>query len=211
MFGKIKSHYLKLFNSLDDHGMTPLSYAAYIGFLEGVTYFLTELRQEAYEHNEDDSFPIHKACSGGNVKIVEEFFRWSPYTKWLLNKKGQNILHIAASHGKVEVVNYLLKHDKLDWLVNMKDKDGNTALHLATMRKHAKVVYALTWDDRVDLMVQNKRGLTAFDLARECVGVPSLEEVLITFFESTFLNILFIYYFLYVVECLSKTIKYYPV
>lgn len=161
--------------SLDEKGRTPLSYAAYIGFHDGVKYLLEKYPEQAFKTDMDGSFPIHKACSGGYINVVEKFFSCSRHSRRLLNSRGQSILHVAAESGQAEVVNYILRRD-LENLINMQDIDGNTALHLGAMGKHPKVVYVLTWDDRVRLNLQNKDGFTALDLAEHYGDVPSFRE-----------------------------------
>lgn len=168
-----------LMKSYDENGRRPLSYAAYTGFLEGVKYLLSNqsnFKNIAFGPDEDGAFPIHSACSGGNVQVVKKLLSHSLEMMWLPNKKQQNILHVAAENGRAKVVNYILGLRDSRSLINMKDKDGNTPLHLASMGKHAKVVYALTWDVRVNLRLQNNRFLTALDIAEDYGQVPSFEE-----------------------------------
>ncbi|KAA8525042.1 hypothetical protein F0562_011464 [Nyssa sinensis] len=95
----------------------------------------------------------------------------------LLNRRGQNILHIAAMNGKANVVSHMLKVPELENLINGRDKKGNTPLHLATAKVHPKVVSILTWDKRVGLELANKRGMIALDIAENYKGsVPSLQQ-----------------------------------
>lgn len=171
--------YLDLRYSTDEKLRRPLSYAAFTGFLEGVRYLLRDnnFQNLAFRPDEDGSFPIHRACSGGNsTLVVKEFLDHSNNMMWLPNTKGQNILHVAAEAGKAKVVNYILRLPNSESLINMKDEDGNTPLHLASKGKHPKVIYALTWDDRVKLNLQNNHGLTALDVAEDYGQVPSFEE-----------------------------------
>ncbi|KNA14019.1 hypothetical protein SOVF_109640 [Spinacia oleracea] len=160
---EILNHHRHLIVSMDDEGRTPLSYAAYKGYIVGVQYLLKEFPDCAFKRDKDEegSFPIHKAASGGNIKVIKELHN----TKRLLNRKEQNILHIAAASGKSKLVSYLLKLQELEGLINLKDEDGNTPLHLATKGFHPRVVYILTRENRCKCELQNKDGLTALDLA----------------------------------------------
>ncbi|XP_075635769.1 protein ACCELERATED CELL DEATH 6-like [Castanea sativa] len=161
----------------DSKGMTPLSYAAYIGYLEGVRYFLNKFADYTYESDRNGFFPIHTASSRGHIKIVQEFIQRYPDSVELLNHQDQNILHVAAMSGKAKVVNYMLKMPELEMLVNEKDVDGNTSLHLASKGGHPKVVSILTWDKRVDSKLLNDEGKTALDVAGKYSGkVPSFRE-----------------------------------
>ncbi|XP_021718434.1 protein ACCELERATED CELL DEATH 6-like [Chenopodium quinoa] len=174
----VKGYRELLYEKTDEMGRKPLSYAAYTGFLDGVQYIIDEFRNQAYKIDETGSFPIHWACSGGDIKIVKEFFSRLPMKARLtLNNKGQNILHVAAANGRAEVVKHILQQPELEMMINMKDEDGNTPLHLASKRKHPKVVYDFTWDDRVNLTLQNKDGLTALDIAEDYGDqIPSFKE-----------------------------------
>jgi len=151
-----------LIESYDEEGRTPLSYAALKGYLEGVRYLLKKFPSSAYRCDKDKegSFPIHKAASGGHVKVIKELHS----TKHLRNRKGQSILHVACRNGKSEAVSYLLKTPELESLINLKDEDGNTPLHLATLGLHPRVVYILTWEKKIKPGLKNKDGLTALDL-----------------------------------------------
>ncbi|XP_030949477.1 protein ACCELERATED CELL DEATH 6-like [Quercus lobata] len=161
----------------DSKGMTPLSYAAHIGYLEGVRYFLNKFVDYMYESDRNGFFPIHTASSRGHIKIVQEFIQRCPDSVELLNHQDQNILHVAAMSGKAKVVNYMLKMPELEMLINEKDVDGNTSLHLTSNGGHPKVVSILTWDKRVDLKLLNDEGKTALDIAGEYSGkVPSFRE-----------------------------------
>ncbi|KAL4612122.1 hypothetical protein ACB092_08G176000 [Castanea dentata] len=161
----------------DSKGMTPLSYAASIGYLEGVRYLLNKHADYIYESDQNGFFPIHTASSRGHIKIVQEFIQKFPDSVELLNHQGRNILHVAAMSGKAKVVNYMLKMPELEMLINEKDEDGNASLHLASKGRHPKVVSILTWDKRVDLKSLNEEGKTALDIAGKYSGkVPSFRE-----------------------------------
>ncbi|XP_039161005.1 protein ACCELERATED CELL DEATH 6-like [Eucalyptus grandis] len=99
-----------------------------------------------------------------------EALKW-PDPAELKNRKGQNILHVAAKAGNDIVVYILLgrykQPDIIEKLVNAKDDDGNTPLHLASMHNHCEVMRLLTKDKRMDLSLRNNKGLTALDGAME--------------------------------------------
>ncbi|KAG6751265.1 hypothetical protein POTOM_045789 [Populus tomentosa] len=88
-----------------------LHYASSIRFLEGVRFLLKKFLNGAYETNSDGNYPIHVACKNDSVDVVKEFLKITPYPKEFLNKKGQNILHVAAENGQGNV------HDMVNpWL-----------------------------------------------------------------------------------------------
>ncbi|KAL0010080.1 hypothetical protein SO802_005188 [Lithocarpus litseifolius] len=155
-----------LFHIRDKKRKTPLYFAASKGYTEGVLFLLSKFGQQALESSTNGDFPIHIACKKGHIKVVKELLKqeW-PNPIELLNKEGQNILHVAAKSGKNTVVKTILECSKLEELLNAEDKNGDTALHLASMNLHALVICSLTWDKRVVLNRKNKKGLTAIDIA----------------------------------------------
>ncbi|GAB4837331.1 hypothetical protein Ancab_039579 [Ancistrocladus abbreviatus] len=130
-------------NSFDEEGQTPLSCAAYIGYLDGVIFILDKYPESAFCCNKDGSYPIHKASGRDHVEIVEQFLLHFPETIDLPNGHDQNILHVAAMRGNTKTVSYLLKMQGIKKLMDMRDRDGNTALHLAAMNEHLDMVSCL--------------------------------------------------------------------
>ncbi|KAJ6694035.1 hypothetical protein OIU85_004791 [Salix viminalis] len=109
-----------------------LHYASSIGFLEGVRFLLHSFQDGAYETNPEGNYPIHLACKSHSVDVVKVYLDKFPYPKEFLNKKGQNILHVAAESGKGNVISYILKQDPklVGSTLNEMDEDGNSPLHL---------------------------------------------------------------------------------
>ncbi|GAB2217658.1 hypothetical protein Droror1_Dr00000861 [Drosera rotundifolia] len=166
-----------LMDMYDEEGRTPVAYAAFIGYLVAVRYFLDKFPDYVYKVDKDGSFPIHKAAQGGRVLVMKEFLSRFPSMTNMLNQKGQSILHMASRRGKADMVSYLLKMQDIDRSINLRDEDGNTPLHLAVMGGHAKVVSILTWDERVDLSLPDKLGRTALDAAESYGGtLPRYEQ-----------------------------------
>ncbi|CAL5336738.1 unnamed protein product [Camellia sinensis] len=166
-----------LMDAPDSSGRKPLSYAASVGYFDGVCYILDTFVDCTYKRDSDGSYPIHEASSHGHIEVVKEFLRRFPDSRELLNKQGQNILHVAAKSGKANIVSYMLKAPELEMLVNDTDEDGNTPLLLATKNAHAEIVSILTWDKRVRLEIENGEGFTALDAALDYEGTtPSIHE-----------------------------------
>lgn len=154
----------RFIESIDDiTGMRPLSHAAFIGYLDGVRQILDKSRVSLYlkETKKEGYYPIHIASMKGRVEILEEFLKRRPDSGELCTEKGENILHVAAMHGKTKAVSYILKNPELELLINEKDNNGNTPLHLAAREAHPLVVSILTLDSKVNLQLVNSEGNTA--------------------------------------------------
>lgn len=81
---------------------------------------------------------------------------------------GRSLLHLAALHGRVDTVNYLLSLIQTD--IGAIDDEGNTALHLAARAGHLLVVKVfLMWKrgtaGEFDVNTSNRKGQTALHLA----------------------------------------------
>ncbi|XLS64122.1 hypothetical protein HN51_024096, partial [Arachis hypogaea] len=76
-----------------------------------------------------------------------------------------NILHIVAICGKLDVVRYILQTPQLEMMINQKNRLGETPLHGATDWGCPNIVYALTTDHRVDLNVASSSKETHLDSA----------------------------------------------
>ena len=119
------------------------------------------------ERNTKGYLPIHIASKKGHLNVVKEFVRMKnlhPFN--LLNLKRQNILHIAAKHGKHRVVSYILKEKKLENLLNETDKNGNTPLHLASKNLFPNVLLLLTQDKRVEVNLLNNQCMSSYDIVK---------------------------------------------
>ncbi|CAK8538473.1 unnamed protein product [Lathyrus sativus] len=153
----------------DKHKMLPLHYAASIGFLEGVDLLLGLCQCCTIQRDEDGYFPIHLASYGGHVEVVKKLLEYCPDpTEMLDTSHERNIVHIAAMHGKYEVVCYILQselpeHQKL---INQKDKEGDTPLHLAARSCYPTTVYYLVNHNKkkVNLDLVNNNNETALDI-----------------------------------------------
>ncbi|KAI5433708.1 hypothetical protein KIW84_020830, partial [Lathyrus oleraceus] len=156
-------------HSMDKHDRFPLHYAASIGYLDGVDLLLGLCKCCTIQRDKYGYFPIHLASYGDHVEVVNKLLQYCPDpTEMLDTSHERNILHIAAKHGKYEVVRYILEseipqHHKL---INQKDKNGDTALHLAARSLHPTIVYYLVNQNnkRVDLDLVNKNNETALDI-----------------------------------------------
>ncbi|KAK9735744.1 hypothetical protein RND81_04G224500 [Saponaria officinalis] len=126
-------HLPELVKGTDEKGWRPLSHAANRGFLDGVTYLLTNFPKSAEKCDKDGYFPIHKAVGGGRVCIVKAFYEHCPQTFYHIDHKGRNILQIAVCYERADIVTYLTKELKLDdSLLNLKDNKARGIHQLET-------------------------------------------------------------------------------
>ncbi|XP_024009575.1 protein ACCELERATED CELL DEATH 6 [Eutrema salsugineum] len=155
----ILKKYPSLEDEPDEQGRTCLSFGASIGYYEGVCNLLDRSTKNVYVCDDDGSFPIHLSVEKCSREIVDVFLKRCPDSKHLLNKRGQNILHIAAKMG-----HHIIKNDVRKILEFGQDVDGNTPLHLATKKLCSGLITSLTSDVRI-LQVRNNNGLRAPDIA----------------------------------------------
>ncbi|TQD73738.1 hypothetical protein C1H46_040723 [Malus baccata] len=120
-----------LINSTDREWMTPLTLAAYIGNFVAVRVLLHKFTGLAYKGDENQFLPIHVASKKGHCRVVDEFLNHCPDLRESCDGEGRNILHVAAAHGRVNVVRYIIGKRNLQVLSKQRDQSGNTPLHIA--------------------------------------------------------------------------------
>ncbi|KAL5716386.1 hypothetical protein ACHQM5_018090 [Ranunculus cassubicifolius] len=110
---------------------------------------------------------LQNAASVADLSAIEEILQFCPDSIALVDKEGQNFLHIAVSSKHEHVVNYILGlPDISDSVLNGKDKHGETPLHIATKMGSVSIALSLLYDHRVRKMIPNKNGKNALDAIR---------------------------------------------
>ncbi|XP_017184968.2 protein ACCELERATED CELL DEATH 6-like [Malus domestica] len=159
-----------LINSTEQEWMIPLTLAAYISNFVAVRVLLHKFTGLAYKGDENQFLPIHVASKKGHCRIVEEFLNHCPDLRESCDGEGRNILHVAAAHGRVNVVQYIVGKRNLQVLSKQRDQSGNTPLHIAVQNWHPKIVKILSpfhAHERANLNSLNNAGMTALDLAEK--------------------------------------------
>ncbi|XP_054781920.1 protein ACCELERATED CELL DEATH 6-like [Prosopis cineraria] len=148
------------------HASISESNIAYIGYVEGVRELLNKSNLVAFQRNLNGDLPIHIACQSSRVQVAKQLLHVKcPYTRFWLNNKGQNILHIAAENGQNKMVRFLLKHSNIHpENMNEKDIDGDAPLHLASRKLYLWTLLHLSRDKRTDANLGSDKGLNARDI-----------------------------------------------
>ncbi|XP_034678037.1 protein ACCELERATED CELL DEATH 6-like isoform X2 [Vitis riparia] len=156
----------ELISETDGYGRTPLHCAAASGALRAVGRLLQEDASIALLQDRYQATPAHLAAKSDETHSLITILIACPNSVELLNQHSQNILHVAAQNGSVNVVNYILSLLEADDMINEPDKDGNTPLHLAVMNFHSRVVRDLVKTNEVDIGPINNDGKTALEIAQ---------------------------------------------
>ncbi|KAL4339398.1 hypothetical protein GQ457_08G016620 [Hibiscus cannabinus] len=157
----------QLVNSKDYKQRSPLHYAAALGQYD----IAKELLQSsdisaASQEDQNNQIPLHLTAKNCNIHLFEALLNSHPNTIKVVDKQQQNILHIVAQNGNVDVVLFVLDLPEMEDLLNAGDENGNTPLHLATEKFYYSIVYILTQRKVVDIKAINKKGYTALDVVR---------------------------------------------
>ena len=148
--------YVKNYDVEDSYGMTPVFYATLGGYEEIVNLLapISEVKTLRCVQFKKKSSQVKKR--GMNKKKKQKAQNRADMTK-------QNLLHIAASYGYVNIV-YTLLHCGAD--VNKQDTEGCTALYLASKVGHFEVVKILV-ENGADPKIKSRRGKMPLAKARK--------------------------------------------
>lgn len=84
----------------------------------------------------------------------------------VINKNRETLLHIAAAHGHLSILQTLLQCEDLNQMIDRVDGRGQTALHRAVQGNHDEIVEVLMKEE-ADFEICDLNGKTPLQLAQE--------------------------------------------
>lgn len=112
---------------------------------------------------------MHMICTDGEVGLLEELLENCDINS--VNSSCETLLHVAAEHGHLSIVELLIcKGAKLD----LQDNKGHTALHRAAGKGHTEIVRALI-QAGAQIYSQDLEDKTAVHLAAQSEHLASVE------------------------------------
>ena len=112
-------------------GVNPISLAVFYRDMGIFQYLLDNINDESVLlHGDEDGWNAFAyACAVGTVDIIKALIQKYPdFVNWE-NSYGANGLHMAALHGNIPTIDYLVNDLKMD--INSKDDDGDGVLYYA--------------------------------------------------------------------------------
>ena len=166
MLQVIRKHQRELIMETHDaEGRTPLSCAAYHGFVDMVEYLLKKSPKliSVRDKDKDLSYAVHKACLRGHIEVLKAFHAYLPKSLLVRDRCGLTILHVAAkvSQDKLkDVVSYLVGlHEIGQKLLSIKDEDECSPLDLAVSCKNHQIIKILRQSMRWHLLPLSRLAL----------------------------------------------------
>ena len=131
-FGYTETEYNEItddYYSID--GINPLSFAVFYRDMGIIQYLLDNINDESVLlHRDEDGWNAFAyACAVGTLDIIKALIQKYPdFVNWK-NDFGVNGLHIAAFHGNIPVLDYLVNDLKID--INSTNYEGKGVLYYA--------------------------------------------------------------------------------
>ncbi|KAK0606578.1 hypothetical protein LWI29_000981 [Acer saccharum] len=168
-----------LIKETNQHGWTPLHYAAYHRKRRSMEMLLECDVSTAYIGDKHRKMtPLHIAIGQGYIPHV--LLSRCPDCCELVDKRRWNVLHFAMlSFKNLEIL--LKEYPLIRNLINDKDVDGNTPLHLlATFRPHLieEIKKDYVKDISLDLRVVNNQNMSVYEMKIKSGSHQLKEEIL---------------------------------
>ena len=129
--------------SYNINGANPLSFAVFYRDMGIIQYLLDNINDEsALLQKDDDGWNAFAyACALGTVDIIKALIQKYPdFVNWE-NSYGANGLHMAALHGNIPTIDYLVNDLKMD--INSMDDEGDGVLGYAKNEETADALKEL--------------------------------------------------------------------
>ncbi|XP_060974335.1 ankyrin repeat-containing protein At5g02620-like [Cannabis sativa] len=156
----------------DDHGWSPLHYAAHLNEFGLVNKFLSKPSLICCVQDNENMSPLHIAAKNGSLEALQSLKNGSGLYSYkmfeLLDKNKRTALHVAVESKHTFLVERMLCFEESKYIINWKDKDGNTCFHLAALTKSSKMVLSFILFQRkftlLDKAAVNNKGMTAIQI-----------------------------------------------
>ncbi|RYP12625.1 hypothetical protein DL767_011160 [Monosporascus sp. MG133] len=178
----------------DDHGRTPLSWAAQSGYEVVVQQLLGTGKVDIDAKDNDGLTPLSWAARYGHETVVQQLLATGKVDIDVKNNDSQTplslavrygnevvvqqLLATAARYGNEAVVQQLLATGKVD--IEVKDKNGRTPLSWAAQSGHEPVVHQFLATGKVDIDIKDNIGLTPLSWAAQYGHKTVVQQLLAT-------------------------------
>ena len=119
---------LHVLNERDEHGATPIHYAARNGKLECLIWLVTKSGVSPNAAAENGATAAHDAAAAGHLDCVEYLLTNTHCSAKDVTKEGATVLHVACRFGRWKVAKWLVEHCGLT--PSEKGANGVTPVHL---------------------------------------------------------------------------------
>lgn len=155
-------------NKVNFKGHTPLMTAVYTDKTDMIQCLLSDPNIAINQQNNEGQTALMYATRVNNLPIMQILLTHGASVN-KATMSGETALDIAAHHGKVDAVEYLL--DRTNTAVDQQDNNGNTAL-LATISSFSKnenklIIIKLLLNANADSERANNKGLTPLKAAQQ--------------------------------------------
>lgn len=124
-----------------------------------------------FSRNVSEETILHAACRNGNISMVKQIMTKLMETNTNLDqfllqkdKDGNTCFHILCENGNANIVEYLLKDQKLSVFLDVLDANSNSPLHLAVQNGHSTIVKSLI-EFGADVSVKNEEDVSPLDIS----------------------------------------------
>lgn len=132
------------------------------GNLQEVRLWLDDIGNDVNQGDEHRFSLLHWAAREGKLPVVDLLVMRGARLN-ATNMGDDTALHLAAAHGHIDVVHFLLSCHRFN--VDMPNEHGNTPLHYACFWNHLEISEYLI-KNGASLMQENKYGETPLEIAR---------------------------------------------